>query len=712
MTDDNIELTRRRILGSVGAVGAAGAAAGLGTSALFSDEEEFENNSITAGTLDMVVEAAVVATVDNDYWNSTVDLVGKGQTADGPAVGAAIDIGDAKPGDWLLICFKITNEDNPGYVQVSTDNLVGSENGVTEPEADANGETNTQPGPDPGEGEGELAEKLLATVWDSVTADPPGDTSSRSELEGLQFPTNEADGDKPSHSWTSDREEDGNVPGEDEIDYTDLRRAHNNFSDGVVIKDSSGAPLPVGTDEDVNGPAADFAPAVFYLLLEIPREVGNEIQSDSVGLDLVFESEQVRNNSNPFGTGGGSPTGPTTQQTKLLPNDGDGDDGFGESVALDGNTAVIGAPDDEDPNGSGAGSAYVFTKSGGSWSQQDKLFQGDPDPANPVSGLDNFGTDVSVDGDTIVVGAPFDETTQTNDPGASRGSAYVFTRSGGAWSQQTKLTPNDPADGKIFGFGVAVDGDTAVIGAVGDDDVVNAGGAAYVFTRSGGSWSQQTKLAPSSLDDNDGLGSLVSLDGDTALIGAPRTTGPAGATTPGNESAYVFTRSGGAWSQQAELTGDDPTDSGDGFGLGTSVDGDTAVVGAPGDDNSNGSGAGSAYVFTRSGGAWSRQDKLLAGDSSSDGFGEEVAVDDDTIVVGSNGDDDVDGDTFGTGSAYVFTQSGGAWSQQTKLTADDRDDDDEFGVWVALDGSTAVVGAPGDEDPNGMNAGSAYVFGP
>ena len=327
MTDRNIELTRRKILGAAGAIGVAGAGAGLGTSALFSDEESFANNSITAGTLDMVVEATVVATVDNDYWNTTVDLEGKGETADGPAVEAALDIGDAKPGDWLIICFEITNEDNPGYVQVRSANLVDNENGVTEPEADADGENNTQPGPDPGAGEGELAEKLLATIWESA-ADPPADTSSRSELEGLQFATNEADGDKPSHSWTANREEDGNVPGEDEIDYTNLRQAHNTFSDGVVIKNSNGTPMPVGTDEDVDGPAADFDPAVFYLLLEIPRAVGNEIQSDSVALDLVFESEQVRNNDDPFG-----PTKPTNGLTAYYPleniEDGTADDASG-----------------------------------------------------------------------------------------------------------------------------------------------------------------------------------------------------------------------------------------------------------------------------------------------------------------------------------------------------------------------------------------------
>jgi len=256
----------------------------------------------------MVVDATVVATVDNPYWNNTVDLEGKGQTADGAAVEAALDIGDAKPGDWMIICFDITLEENPGYVRVSTENFANDENTVTEPEADADGENNNQTDTEI-DGDGELGEKLLATVWDEFDESP--DDPDRDDLTGLGFVTNDADGDKPSHSWTAEREEDGNVPGDDSIDYTNLVQANDNFSDGVVIRDSDSDPLPVGTDEDVDGPAADEDPAVFYLLLEIPREVGNEIQSDSVALDLVFESEQVRNNGSPFDSGSGGGSGPS-----------------------------------------------------------------------------------------------------------------------------------------------------------------------------------------------------------------------------------------------------------------------------------------------------------------------------------------------------------------------------------------------------------------
>jgi predicted ribosomally synthesized peptide with SipW-like signal peptide len=289
MDKEKFELSRRKALVGLGTIGVAGAGAGMGTSALFTDEETFENNSFTAGTLNMVVDAEVVATVDNPYWNNTIDLEGKGQEADGPAIDAAIDIEDAKPGDWMIICFTITNEENPGYVQISTSDFGESENGISDPEDDV----------DSSSGDGELDEKLLATAWSGLTVSQ-SDLNSRDELEGLQYPTNLDNGDKPSHTWDSSRNEDG-VVNDGVIEYTSVREAHNAFSSGVVVADSGGAPKPVGTNATgVDGPAADEDPAVFYLLLEIPKSVGNEIQSDSVTVDLDFETEQVRNNPNPF----------------------------------------------------------------------------------------------------------------------------------------------------------------------------------------------------------------------------------------------------------------------------------------------------------------------------------------------------------------------------------------------------------------------------
>ena len=290
-----------------------------------------------------------------------------------------------------------------------------------------------------------------------------------------------------------------------------------------------------------------------------------------------------------------------------------------------------------------------------------------------------------------------------DDAGSTSGSAYVFVRGGGSWSQQAKLTAADAAAGDQFGLSVSVSGDTAVIGAFGDDDAGSTSGSAYVFVRDGGSWSQLAKLTAAGAAAGDQFGLSVSVSGDTAVVGAFGDD-DAGSTSG---SAYVFVRDGGSWSQLAKLTAAGAA-AGDQFGRSVSVSGDTAVIGAWLDDD-GGSNSGSAYVFVRGGGSWSQQAKLTAADAAAgDQFGFSVSVSGDTAVVGAAGDDDA-GST--SGSAYVFVRSGGAWSQQAKLTAADAAAGDLFGWFVSLSGDTAVIGAFGDDDA-GSNSGSAYVFVP
>jgi hypothetical protein len=385
---------------------------------------------------------------------------------------------------------------------------------------------------------------------------------------------------------------------------------------------------------------------------------------------------------------------PATAQ-KLLAADGAESDYFGHSVAVDGDTAVIGAY----AYGDGAsGSAYVFVRAAdGTWSQQAKLTAADG------AAIDYFGISVSVSGDTAVIGAPGDD-----DKGDASGSAYVFVRvADGTWSQQAKLAAADGADGDQFGFrGVSVSGDTAVIGAFGDDDKGADSGSAYVFVRAAdGTWSQQAKLTAADGATDDNFGDRVAVSGDTAVIGADWDDDKGDYSG----SAYVFVRAAdGTWSQQAKLTAADGA-SGDAFGSGVAVDGDTAVIGAYGDDD-KGTDSGSAYVFVRAvDGTWSQQAKLTAADGASgDAFGSGVSVSGDTAVIGAPGDDDK-GDA--SGSAYVFVRAAdGTWSQQAKLTADDGAADEYFGISVAVSGDTAVVGAP-DDDDKGTDSGSAYVFG-
>jgi hypothetical protein len=382
-----------------------------------------------------------------------------------------------------------------------------------------------------------------------------------------------------------------------------------------------------------------------------------------------------------------SMAGNWTEKQKLLAADGASDDSFGYSVALESDTILIGAP--EGPNGHDPGSVYVFTRTGTTWTQQAKLL------ASDGASDDSFGVGVALSGDTALIGAFWDD-----DNGTDSGSAYVFTRTGTTWTQQAKLLTSDGAAGDWFGWVVSLDGDTALIGAPQDDDNGTDSGSAYVFTRTGTTWTQQQKLKASDGAAGDRFSDYaVALDGNTALIGADYDDD--NGTDSG--SAYVFTRTGTTWTQQAKLLASDGA-AGDNFGCFVSLYGDTALIGACAFDFS---GSGSAYVFTRTGTTWTQEAKLLASDGAAgDWFGTCVSLDGDTALIGSVLDDDNGGNS---GSAYVFTRTGTTWTQEAKLLASDGAANDQLGCWVSLDGDTALIGAPFDDD-NGKDSGSAYVF--
>ena len=256
---------------------------------------------------------------------------------------------------------------------------------------------------------------------------------------------------------------------------------------------------------------------------------------------------------------------------------------------------------------------------------------------------------------------------------------------GGAF-QQAKLTASDGAPGDIFGVSVAISGSTAVVGASFKNSNT---GAAYVFVRSGAVWSQQAKLTAADGSSFDRFGTSVAISGPTAVVGAFGQFSNTGA-------AYVFVRSGTAWHQQARLTAADPAKDSV-FGISVAVSGPTVVVGA---NHLAGSGTGAAYVFVRSGPAWSQQAKLTApGPATIDLFGTSVAILGSAAVVGAPGQ-------TSPGAAYVFARSGTAWHRQAKLTASDGASRDFFGGSVAISRSTAVAGADG----NNAATGAAYVY--
>jgi nucleoside-specific outer membrane channel protein Tsx len=373
-----------------------------------------------------------------------------------------------------------------------------------------------------------------------------------------------------------------------------------------------------------------------------------------------------------------------SQQAELTASDGAASDLFGVSVAVSGGTAVIGAYQHQVGSNSNQGAAYVFVQSGTSWSQQAEL------TASDGAEGDQFGVSVAVSGGTALIAA--------DGSNSSQGAAYVFVRSGTSWSQQAKLTASDGAGGDRFGVSVAVSGGTAVIGANQHTVGINGNqGAAYVFVQSGTSWSQQAELTASDGAASDLFGSSVAVSGGTAVIGAyAHQVG----TNSAQGAAYVFVQTGTSWSPQAELTASDGL-TGDEFGRSVAVSGGTVLIGADGSNLFE----GAAYVFVQSGTSWSQQAELTASDGAGgDQFGVSVAVSGGTAVIGANLH--TVGMNGNQGAAYAFAQSGTDWSEQAELTASEGAASDFFGSSVAVSGGTAVIGSFGSNSLQG----AAYAF--
>jgi hypothetical protein len=470
---------------------------------------------------------------------------------------------------------------------------------------------------------------------------------------------------------------------------------------------------------------------------------------------------------------------PTAQQAYLKASNTQSGDEFGMSVSVSGDTVVVAARG-EDSNATGvngnqsdnsatqAGAAYVFVRTGTTWSQQAYLKAPNSEMA------DWFGGSVSVSGDTVVVGADAEDSNATGvngnpaDNGAlNAGAAYIFVRSGTTWSQEAYLKGSNTESWDRFGGAVSVSGDTVVVGAVSEssnatgvdgnqgDNSASGSGAAYVFVRSGTTWSQQAYLKASNTGVGDSFGTSVSVSGDTVVIGTEKEDSNA-TGVDGNQAdnsalesgaAYVFARSGTNWNQQAYLKASN-TEAGDHFGAfgSVSVSGDTVVVGASGED-SNATGvdgnqgdnstsfAGAAYIFVRNATTWSQQAYLKAsnthaGGQSSDEFGNVVSVSGDKVVVGAWGEssnatgvngNQSDNSAGTSGAVYLFVRSGTTWSQQAYLKASNTGVNDYFGRSVSVSGDTVVVGAFGEDgnatgvnanqgDNNALDAGAAYVF--
>lgn len=350
---------------------------------------------------------------------------------------------------------------------------------------------------------------------------------------------------------------------------------------------------------------------------------------------------------------------PWLQQQKLVAFDAAANDLYAGAVAISGDTLVVGASGKTN----GTGAAYIYVRGGTNWNLQQKI------TASDAAAGDHFGSAVSISGDTVVV----------TSPQKGGGAAYVFTRSGTVWSQQQKLVANDAAAGDNFGQSVSVNVDTVAIGSRNTAGTVANTGGAYIYVRSGATWSQQQKIFGSDGAANDQFGDSLSLSGNTLAVGASRKSTYAG-------QVYVFTRSGATWSFQQSLT-EPSAGINHYFGLATGLSVDTLVVGAQGGGSG---GTGAAFAFVRNGTTWTLQQALTSPDLVfNDKFGAAVSVQGDAALVGAT----LKG--FNRGAAFFFSRTGTTWTLQTGVAALDATGNDMFGSSVAIDGQNAVVGAPG-----------------
>ncbi|MFZ4796279.1 MAG: PKD domain-containing protein [Bacteroidia bacterium] len=377
------------------------------------------------------------------------------------------------------------------------------------------------------------------------------------------------------------------------------------------------------------------------------------------------------------------------QGNKLVGTGNSGASQRGRSVRIsaDGNTAVVGGFADNN----GIGAFWFYNRSGGVWSQQGNKRVGTGSIGQSHQG---FSVSISADGNTAIIGAPWDS--------LSKGAAWIYSRSGGVWSQQgNKLVGTGSIGQSNQGFSVSLsaDGNTAIIGGKNDNN--NGQGAAWIFTRIGGVWSQQgSKLVGNgnSGQAQQGISVCLSADGNTAIVGGSNDNSAIGA-------AWVYTRNGGAWSQQgSKLVGTgylgNPNQ---GNSVSLSADGNTAILGGFG-DNTN---IGAAWIFSRIGLVWNQQGSKLVGTnnigSSYQGFSASLTADGNTAIVGGSGDNN------SQGAAWLFTRNGTSWSQQgNKLVGTGGTSTVGQGnsVCISANGNTAIIG--GDYDNNFQ--GAAWVF--
>jgi hypothetical protein len=461
------------------------------------------------------------------------------------------------------------------------------------------------------------------------------------------------------------------------------------------------------------------------------------------------------------------PPGVLEEDTYIKAFNTNANDLFGLSVALsaDGTTLAVGARGEssavtgvngnpQDNSAANAGAVYVFTRTGNAWTQQAYL------KASNTGAGDLFGSSValSADGALLAVGAPFEQsaaaginsTNAADNSLTNAGAAYVFARTGSTWGQQAYVKASNTSAGALFGGGVALstDGTTLAVGARAEATT----GAVYVFTRAAAAWSQQAYLKAAVTGSGDNFGGSVSLTGDGSTLAVGALFEDSCSTDPNDNScanagaAYVFTRSGAAWTQQAYIKSTN-VEASDSFASSVriSADGSTLAVGAF-EESSKSTGingneldryataSGAVYIFTPVGASWTQQAFIKASNAATNdffAFSLSLSADGSTLAVGASEEDSAatgiqgdqtDNNAVNSGAVYTFSRTGTTWRQSLYAKASNTQAGADFAnVALSADGSTMAVGADGESsaatvvngiqaDQSAANAGAVYIF--
>jgi hypothetical protein len=371
-----------------------------------------------------------------------------------------------------------------------------------------------------------------------------------------------------------------------------------------------------------------------------------------------------------------------SDQSIIIPEDIESEDLFGFSISISDNEMVVGSCQDDD-YGEKSGSVYIFNRSGENWVQHQKLHA-----SNPFEN-DFFGHSVSISGDFIVVGAPYN-----ND---ESGIVYVFKRVDDQWQQHSILKPKDPEPYDRFGYRVSISGSYIIIGADRDDENGENSGAAYIFVLNNNNWIQQTKLLANDGKAHDGFGHDVSIHNEYAIVGAFRS----GNNEEFRGAAYIYKRDGDFWYQRKKLVASDDKPN-NYFGACVSIYDQFAIVGRLYQDTSTEKGA--AYVYINENNDWTEHTVLFASDGlAGDRFGASVHMNKNYAIVGATGRDDINSNS---GAAYIYQYDGQTWIESAKLFSYDSTSDDQFGGFVSMSGNDIIVSSVF----NNNMAGAVYHF--